>query len=641
MKVKYLNNSTRWEVILFDYIDDVPTSDPPKVAVYSGNRGVVGISVSRSKASIQSTASISIVGELNAAYTVGNWVIIKSKVGKFKEKSDEKSAFKDVSPLKEGIIRFIGQITTIQNSYSVDGSGLLVKRATVHIREWSSLLNIPVRIDAYSVSSYTNQTQEALGRLSFVDGNVSKVNYVQPRNIQFQKLAQQLIDPFVGAGLVLSIIGGLNTDSQTGASLGVDLGEYQKVVSMSRLTSRMPSLPQELLDYLELPKTTQTNNAFATGFTNTLLGVMYANSSFEGSKSGALDGYGKEERDPKSFNGYFNSYSQLKSMFSNYQDRPVKSNFFSSLGKGASAWSLIQEHIDTTINEAFTDIWYFKTESGATTSLPMIILRDKPFALKTFLTDPDNQIKHTKWTAFDDLPRVFVDDVMIQSVSTTNSFFTSPNFIEPQLQTGEVGSSRTDDPTTILTTAVHRIIDDGAINRFGTIEHYWNTVYSAPTAKTSESGTVYVPWFEDTKKLMYYWHALSYRFGDASLTLKDNDLPIMVGCNLSFPMGKNVLCGHVESVSWSFSIGMDGSASTTTNVQLSYLCKVKSKLEDDKDAGGLTLIGPAGFTDLTDPELADSNIRETFKFPEFKTEIPKTQELLPKLNLPKLPKAPF
>ena len=625
MKVKYLNNSTRWDIILFDYLDDIPTPDAPKVEVHSGNKGVVSIGISRSKASIQNTASIRVVGDLHPAYSIGNWIVIKSKVGKFTEK-DEK--FTEVSPLKEGIIRFIGQITTIENSYSVEGSGVLTKRATIHIREWSSLLNIPVRIDANSISSYFNQTQEALGRLNLI------ANTQKSSKINIAELAQKLIDPFVGAGMVLSIIGGLNTDPKTGASLGADLGEYEKVISISKLTSRMPSLPQELLDYLELPKSTQANNAFATGFTNTLLGVMYANTTFEASKQGALDEYGKQQRDPKSFNGYFKSYGQLKSMFSNYQDRPVKTNFLSSLGQGSSAWSLIQEHIDTTINEAFTDIWYFKTESGATTSLPMIILRDKPFALKAFLTDPDNQIKHTKWTAFDDLPRVFADDTMIQSVSTTNSFFTSPNFIMPQLQTGEVGSSRNDDPTTVLTTAVHRIIDDGAINRFGTIEHYWNTVYSAPTAKSSESGVVYVPWFEDTKKLMYYWHALSYRFGDANLTLKDNNLPIMVGCNLSFPMGKNVLCGHVESVNWSFNIGMDGMASTTTNVQLSYLCKVK-------DDGSLTLIGPAGFTDLFDPELADSDIKELFKFPEFKTEIPKTQELLPKLKLPKLPKVPF
>jgi len=625
MKVKYLNNSTRWDIILFDYVDDIPTPDTPDVEVHSGNKGVISIGISRSKASVQNTASIEVVGDLHPAYSIGNWIVIKSKVGKFIEK-DEK--FTEVSPLKEGLIRFIGQITTIENNYSVQGSGLLTKRATVHIREWSSLLNIPVRIDANSISSYFSQTQEALGRLNFI-GATQKTPIVN-----IAELAQKLIDPFMGAGMVLSIIGGLNTDAETGASLGADLGEYEKVVGISRLTSRMPSLPQPLLEYLELPESTKSNNAFATGFTNTLLGVMYANSTFEASKAGALENYGKEQRDPKSFNGYFKSYGQLKSMFSNYQDRPVKSNFLSSLGQGSSAWSLIQEHIDTTINEAFTDIWYFKTESGATTSLPMIVLRDKPFALKAFLTDPENQIKHTKWTAFDDLPRVFVDDSMIQSVSTTNSFFTSPNFIMPQLQTGEVGSSRSDDPTTVLTTAVHRIIDEGAINRFGTIEHYWNTVYSAPTSKSSEKGTVYIPWFEDTKKLMYYWHALSYRFGDARLLIKDNNLPIMVGCNMSFPMGKNVLCGHVESVSWSFSIGMDGTASTSTNVQLSYLCKVK---ED----GELTLIGPAGFTDLFDPELADSDIKELFKFPEFKIKIPKLQDLIPKLNLPKIPKVPF
>lgn len=626
MKVKYSNNSTRWDVILFDYTDDIPTPDTPQVDVYSGNRGVVSIGISRSKASIQNTATIQVVGDLHPAYSIGNWIIIKSKIGKFQEKD---SKFTEVSPLKEGLIRFIGQITTIENSYTVAGNGLLMKKASVHIREWSSLLNIPIRLDANSLSSYFYQSQDVLGRASLLSSATSKSG----PEIDVAELAQKLIDPFMGAGMVLSIIGGLNLDSDTGIS-GADLGEYNKVVSASKLTSRMPSLPQEMLDYMELPSSTQANNAFATGFTNTLLGVMYADTTFEASKKGALEGYAEENRDPKAFNGYFKSYSQLQSMFSNYQDRPVKTGFLASLGQGLPAWSLIQEHIDTTHNEAFTDIWYFRTESGAVTSLPMVVLRDKPFALKAFLTDPDNQIKHTKWTAFDDIPRVFVDDVLIQSVTTRNTFFTSPNFIMPNILSGEVGSSRADDPTAVLTTAVHRILDEGAINRFGTIEHYWNTVYSAPTSQSNEKGAVYVPWFEDAKKLMYYWHALSYRFGEATLTIKDNNLPIMVGCNISFPMGKNVLCGHVDSVSWSFSIGMDGVASTTTSVQLSYLCKVK---ED----GSLTLIGPAGFTDLFDPELADSDIKELFKFPEFKVKIPSIQDLIPKLNLPKIPKVPF
>jgi hypothetical protein len=629
MKVKYATNSTRWDIILFDYVDDVP--EPvitPDVKVYSGNRGVVSIGVSRSKASIQNTASIQVVGDLHPAYSIGNWVIIKSKVGKFIEKEDSK--FPGVSPLKEGIIRFIGQITTIENTYAVQGSGLLTKQATIHIREWSSLLNIPVRIDAYSFSSFFNQTKEVVGRTNAIAAATGTPQ------IDFKELAQKLVDPFMGAAMVLAIIGGLNTDQRTGANLGAELGEYEKLISMSKLTSRMPCLPRELLDYLKLPSSTQTNNAFATGFTNTLLGVMYANTTFEASKAGALEGYGEQKRDPKSFKGYFKSYGQLKSMFSNYQDRPVNTNFFSTLGQGSSAWSLIQEHIDTTINEAFTDIWYFKTESGETTSLPMVVLRDKPFALKAFLTDPDNRIKHTKWTAFDDLPRVFVDDVHIQAVSTTNTFFTSPNFIMPDIQSGNVGASRPDDPTTTYVNAAHRILDDGAIDRFGTIEHYWNTVYSAPISKINESGqdVVYIPWFEDTKKLMYYWHALSYRFGNAQLAIKDNDLPIMVGCNMSFPMGNNVLCGHVESVRWSFSISMDGTASTSTNVQLSYLCKVK-------DDGELTLIGPAGFTDLFDPELADQDIRETFKFPEFKGKAPEIDDVMAKLKVPKIPKVPF
>lgn len=630
MKVKYSNNSTRWDVILFDYIDDVPTPDTPEVDVCSGNSGVVSISISRSKASIQNAATIQVVGDLNPAYSIGNWVIIKSKIGKFIEKKDEN--FPEVSPLKEGLIKFIGQITTIQNNYTMQGNGLLTKKATIHIREWSSLLNIPVRIDATSVSSFHNQTNNALGRINLIS------NIQNTPKIDIKELTEKLIDPFLGAGMVLAIIGALNTNPETGLNLGEQLGEYDKVVSISKTTSRMPNMPQALIKYLELPDSTESDNAFATGFTNTLLGVMYETEQWE--KSNAMEGYAEQPNDPEAFNGFFKGYDQLKQMYENYKDRPVKTNFFSSLGEGTPAWSLIEEHIDTTFSEAFTDIWYFRTKSGAVTSLPIIVLRDKPFALKAFLTDPENQIKHTKWTAYDNLPRVFVDDTLIQGVNTTNTFFNSPNFIKPDIQSAHVASSRSDDPLTVLTTAVHRIMDEGAINRFGTIEHFWNTVYSAPTSKiegpTGEQ--VYVPWFEDVKKLMYYWHSLNYRFGKASLSLKDNNLPIMIGCNISFPMGKNVLCGHVEAVVTNFTISGDGLASTSTSVELSYLCRVKPE-------GDLTLLGPSGFTDLFDPDLADSEIQQTFKFPEFKIKIPDVQSLIPKLEdlLPKLklPKVPF
>lgn len=631
MKVKYSNNSTRWEVILFSYADSIPSNTISKVNVFSGNKGVVSIGIARSKASVQNTANIQVVGDLNPAYTIGNWVIIKSKVGKFDSQKKHKK-FTNISPLDEGVVRFIGQITTVESNYSVAGNGLLTKRATIHIREWSSVLNIPVRIDSYAFSSYFFQTAASNGRLGLMRGALKN----NGNEISIEDLAKDVLDPFTSASLVLAIIGGLNTDKISGVDLQESLGKYKGLINLSSLTSRMPKIPQELLDYLELPSSVKSGQPFSTGFVNALVGVSKPDKN---QKTAALEKYGQENIDKGSFSGYFNNYSKLKDLYKNYTDRPVSSNFLASLGKGASAWNLIQQQLDLTTNEAFTDIWYFKTDSGAVTSVPMIVLRDKPFALKSLLETPENKLKSTNWTAFDDVPRVFVSDMFIQTLSTNSSFFNSPNYIEPQFQSGEVGSVRGDSPQALYAKAVHRIIDNPAIDRFGTIEHYWNTIYSSPTTKEGKKGEVVnVDWFEDAKKLMYYWHTLNYRFGNASLTMKDNDLRIMVGCNISFPMGENVLCGQVESISWNFGIDMSGAASTTTNVQLSYLCRVN---ED----GSLGLIGPLGFTNLMDKDLTSPSVEETITLPELKTEGSFADKLLsdlmPKLNLPKFPKVPF
>ena len=612
MKVKYSNNSTRWEVILFSYTEDIPLSSETAVEVINGNRGVVGISISRSKTSVQNAASIQIVGELNPAYAIGNWVIIKSKTGKFSEQEKDK-----VSSLKEGLIRFIGQITTIENSYSVQSNGLLVKRATVHIREWSSVLNIPIRLDANAFSDFFNRTNSAKGRTDLLGGALKNTDI----HINVAELAGDLMDSFTSASLILAIIGGLNTDKETGIDIQEAIGKYSGLINLSKLVSRMPALPKEILKYLKLPNSVSAQQPFSTGFVNVLVGVMKPNLN-------AMTKYGEELLDTGSFSGYFSSYNDLKESFKNYKDRPLSGNFLSGLSKGLSAWSLIEEQLDMTTNEAFTDIWYFKTDTeDETTSLPMVVLRDKPFALKVFLENTDSPIKNSKWTAFDDVPRIFINDVFIQSVSTVNTFFNSPNYIEPQFQSGDVGAVRGDSAQAIYTKAVHRIIDNAAINRFGTIDHYWSTVYSAPV-KAEKGQLLYVNWFDDAKKLMYYWHTIAYRFGNARLTLKDNNLPIMVGCNVSFQLGNNVLCGHVNSVSWSFNIQMDGMASTVTNVELSNLCKVGEN-------GNLTPIGPAGFTNLMDSSLVGKSTEKTMVFSDSSVEPPKTTEPAPtKLKAP-------
>lgn len=609
MKVKYGVNSTKWEIILFDYASDIPSLEQnPEVNVYNGNRGVVSINISRSKSSIQNAATIQVVGELNAAYCIGNWVIIKSKVGKFKNPEN-------ISPLSEGIIRFIGQITTIESRYSTTPSGLLVKQFSIHIREWSSLLNIPIKLDAYSFMDYWLNTPAALARAQLLGAALKKEIGEKISNANIIELTSQLIDPFLSVKLILSLVGALNEKSTKASSIseiqGID-EQVKKVFSIARLTSRMPHIPSPLLRYLDL-KNAKSSEAFSTGFLKILTGVMYDNGSLAEKKKQALDGYGDRSKlDQQSFNGYFLSFDKLLNMFIEPKDRPVSTNFLESLSRGAPTWSLITEKIDTSVHECFTDIWYFKN-GDKVTSFPVLVARDKPYILKSFFKAA--KIKSTKWTTFDDVPRVFADGHLVLSLSASNTFFSSANFVFPQIIGGQVGYPKQDNATVLETMARSRIIDDASINRFGTQQYFWETQYAftrfpnpnfVGPLKPDQSNSVM--WFDEVKKLIYYWNCLSYRFGQAKISLKDNDLPIMVGCNLSFPFEKNLLCGQVESIVWSFSIQLDGTASTTTHVELSYLCQV------DQTDGSLKTLGPLGFTDLTDPSLGDDSPEDLFPF---------------------------
>lgn len=608
MKVKYGVNSTKWEIILFDYASDIPSLEQdPEVEVYNGNRGVVSINISRSKSSIQNSATIQVVGELNAAYCIGNWVIIKSKVGKFKDPDK-------VSSLNEGIIRFIGQITTIESRYATTPSGLLVKQFSVHIREWSSLLNIPIKLDAYSFMEYWLNTPAALARAELLGAALKKEIGEKISSANIVELTAQLIDPFLSVKLILSLVGALNDKSAKVGNVSEIPGadeQIKKVFSIARLTSRMPHIPEPLLKYLGLKDAT-ASEAFSTGFLKILTGVMYDDGSLASKKKEALDGYGKSQTDKQSFNGYFKGFDKLIDMFVEPKDRPVSTNFLESLSRGAPTWSLITEKIDTSVHECFTDIWYFK-DGDKITSYPVLVARDKPYILKSFFREAN--IKTTKWTTFDDVPRVFADSHLIMSLSASNTFFSTANFVFPQIVGSQVGYPKQDNPTILETIARSRIIDDASINRFGTQQFFWETQYAftrfpdpnfvGPMKPDQGSN---IMWFDEVKKLIYYWNCLGYRFGQAKISLKDNNLPIMVGCNLSFPFGDNLLCGQVESVVWTFNIQLDGTASTTTNVELSYLCQV-SKVD-----GSLATLGPLGFTDLTDSTLADENPEKLFPF---------------------------
>jgi hypothetical protein len=91
---------------------------------------------------------------------VGNWVVYKTS-----------SNGVIVDPLKQGIVRFIGQIYKVDTSYTHDKSAGHRRRAIkISVREWSHLLFCPVRFDPYAVAgqsfSSVVQTVDSTAALS-------------------------------------------------------------------------------------------------------------------------------------------------------------------------------------------------------------------------------------------------------------------------------------------------------------------------------------------------------------------------------------------------------------------------------------------------------------------------------------------
>jgi len=580
--MKYAASSTRWQVIGYDYVDGYPQSDSiVETNEVLLNEGVVSLSFGRSKDSIQSVAQIEIVGTLAKEYRIGNWIILKSKVGAFKDPTKP-------STIAEGLVRFIGQVVDVQTSYSTVENGLFHRRSSVTVREWSGILHCPVRLE------FGSAEQAALNSPNDVVSSNVLVK-ADKLNNDLIKIAESVFDPFDYVRLVLAFIGCFGSDFKgTTLQFTDPANEALAVVAeeISKSALYLPHIPQKLLTYLGM-KDIKPNAAFTSkgGFAGLVLGVN--NGEQEASKT-----YLKKN-DDKTFDGRFTSFTDVQNLYKNYKDRPRTTGMFSDFAQGRGAWDIIKSRCDGEYNECFTDIWYFNNpltektsarsisklaalegigskdtadaidDKGTTYAKPVIVIRDKPFALAKYLKDAN--IEKTKWSTLDNVPRVSIDNVYIKNVSVKSTFYNSPNYIQPNIAAD--GLTDTFAQKNLVTLFALRTIRP-EMNRFGGIQYFPSTPFIAIDGKNNELSS---KWFSDASKVQYLWHGLNYRFLSGSMTLKDHDVAIMVGCNVVFKTKSGLtLCAHVESVSWQFMINADGSVMNDCQVSFSNMCRVLS-----------------------------------------------------------------
>lgn len=646
--MQYSTAATRWQVIVFDYDTDYPVDNdvhlaPAKVA----SRGVTSISLSRGKSSIQNVCQIEIVGRLPSFYREGNWAIIKSKVGQFLDETKP-------SEPEEGTVRFFGQIVDIQSEYTKMGNGLLARRHSISIREWSSLLNCPVRFEfgaaeqAILNSGNDSAASEITGRI----GAAEQVKDVSDFSIKF---AEAQYDPFDYIRTVLAFIG-FASGNQTGTPIELSdssnraLEDFASNISKTALY--LPHVPKEVLNYLGVtnvdPQSAFNSNG---GIAGLVIGVQNKDKddTFGLTESGQFP-------DKKAFKGVFTSFSDIQSRYQNYKDRPRSSGFFADFSQGRSAWDIIQSRCDKEYNECFTDIWY--TQEPVANSLqetssfsipqlptnplkqfeskpvvprkfakPVIVMRDKPYALRKYFEQSGIS---NNWSVLDNVPRVWIDNTLILRVIVKNTFYNSPNYILPQIADNVVSDSFSQ-KNTLLAFATRTQRPE--MNRFGGIEYFYNTPF---VALSTDNERLDQSWFSDATKIQYLWHSLNYRFATGTIMIKDNDVPIMVGCNISFQFGENTFCAHVENVSWSLNVGSDGLAQTICTVNFSYLTKVLSDGSLDF-AGATTLAELTAFSaeQSLSLKLADKfkALGDIFKkIEDLQNTVKKGQELLKKLT---------
>jgi len=598
--MKYGVTSTRWQVIIFDYQEKYPlTEDINETDIVLANLGVVSISFGRSKSTVQSTASIEIVGSLPPAYRIGNWLVIKSKVGAFKD-SDEPSTS------GQGVVRFIGQIVDVTTTYNKADNGLFHRRSNVIVREWSGILHCPVRLEfgaaeqAALQSKNTAVQTETIKKASENNGNMIQI-------------AQSVFDPFDYVRLVLAFVGFFGSSFKgTGPDFSEDKNKALLPIAkeISRTALNLPHIPQNLLTYLGM-EDVKPDQAFTSsgGFAGLILGVNNGSVSIS-------DTYRKKNKD-KTFDGRFISFTKLQEIYVNYKDRPKTTGMLSDFAQGRGAWDLLQARCDSEYNECFTDIWYFgspeteitTTESSTSIFLPreqvtgketdiidpitiddenvssstpasliyakpVIVIRDKPFAMEKYLKS--SEIKSSKWSTLDNVPRVLIQDTYIKSINVKSTFYNSPNYIQPSIANDT--STDTFVNKNLLSLFALRSIRP-EMNRFGGIQHFPQTPFIGQNTNGDDIAT---EWFKDASKIQYLWHALNYRFLSGTISMKDNDVALMVGCNVVLQLkGGLKLCAHVESLNWNFSISPDGQVSNDCQIGFSYMCRVM--LDDSLD----------------------------------------------------------
>lgn len=546
--------------------------------------GLQSVVINRSKSNPDSDCSFIVVGPLSPVFVVGNWVIVSSA----QQEGSSKSL--------RSVIKFIGQIETIDISYSTASDGNVITRTNVTLREWSTILTSRLVFDARSVARSIKEQGgiSAAALLSVGDGSQN--------NKQIETLDDLMadsFDPFETAHVVLRLMGMI--------SAGDALEKAKKADPLfSSLAVAPPKVPPAVLSRLDMQSSGGGGlSSFVSSVTESSFDDFLNSTTGSGETQGAYaNGFvtvstGVQKRSVNNdgkWNGVFKDTSIKDYNAGNkkdYQKRPFKIRSLSVLQQlqvRFTAWQLLQQFCDPAVNEVYTDLWHEYKNGDPTESIvakPVIVVRDKPFALKQIVGNVDNEFPYenseakdgivANFTFYDDLPRVRIDKSSIMNINVKNTFLTSPNYIKVNYSS----STLSDDQSYAISTVKSILRLDPEQQRFGGLEYEPTAQFTgadpsstSPDASSNKPNQSFEKWFVAVSEISRCWYAYQYRMGVGSITVKDDNYAISVGFNVQFQVGYFTLVGHVEGMTQEFTIDPAGNEISMMQIQLSRIVYV-------------------------------------------------------------------
>lgn len=532
MATKTQISDIRWQVDIYPYKTFYPQPDESDSSDVFGDMvtvstGIVGISLSRSKSSVNDICTIDLYGPINKAFFKGNWVIIRSLHG-------------NPDFAINGFPQFFGQIEGLSTSYTVGGNGKIIQSSSITVRSWAFILRTPVKFDQFAMSQLKREDAVGLAK------TVSSVS----KDVTPEKLADMITkaaNPFEFGVIILSLIGGINKVGQD------NTGDYLDFISG------------------QLPEVALTAPRIHPGLYNTILPNISGQKGTDFPSFLAYIGGVAPSQGANYLNeGYFmnmDKYEDYKTFFSNPKDRPVNTGFAPVLLHGESAWDLLDQMTDSVCNEMFADFFCINDDDLIYIK-PFVTVRDKPFALKRQIKALDGQL-NSKWSSYDDVQRTTIDASQILGIQLSDSFLDSPNFIRVQYNNSEL----TNDYSKVHAALSSTIRKKDEMSRYGGQAIYPFTSFVDLEGKLIDN------WYADLAALMHLWHGLKYKMPDMRLSLKDLAIPFTVGTNLEFELNGITYVGHIESFAKSYRIMETGAHMSSTSISLSRVVIVN---KDDK-----------------------------------------------------------